>query len=95
MPPPVSGKRLVVKKLNFLAASVQLHIPPETAWKAQTGLLAERSQSEKWDIPEEVRDAVIPLVWASKMPGRAKNVTPVKTELKPGAQPERKAAVSH
>ncbi|KAK4823203.1 hypothetical protein QYF61_027350 [Mycteria americana] len=38
-------------------------------------------------IPEEVLNVVIPLVWALKIPGQAKNATPVKTELKPGAQP--------
>jgi len=35
-------------------------------------------------------DAVIPLVWASEKPGHAKNATPVKTELKVGAQPVRR-----
>ncbi|PKU27880.1 endogenous retrovirus group k member 19 pol [Limosa lapponica baueri] len=39
------------------------------------------------DIPEEVLNAVSPLVWSSKIPGQAKNVTWVKTELKPGAHP--------
>ncbi|KAK4810760.1 hypothetical protein QYF61_007734 [Mycteria americana] len=70
--------------------SVQLHIPPETAWKAQICLLTEKDPNEEMNIPEEVLNAVIPLVWASKIPGRAKNATPVKTELKPGAQPVRK-----
>ncbi|KAK4810829.1 hypothetical protein QYF61_008801 [Mycteria americana] len=68
----------------------QLHIPPETAWKAQICLLTEKDPNEEVNIPEEVLNAVIPLAWASKIPRQAKNVTPVKTELKPGAQPVRK-----
>ncbi|KAK4827316.1 hypothetical protein QYF61_016566 [Mycteria americana] len=60
----------------------------ETAWKAQICLLTKKDPNEEMNIPEEVLNAVIPLVWVSKMPGRAKNATPVKTELKPGAQPE-------
>ncbi|KAK4806208.1 hypothetical protein QYF61_001131 [Mycteria americana] len=47
-------------------------------------------KDENADIPEEVLNAVIPLVWASGKPGRAKSVTPIKTELKSGAQPVRK-----
>ncbi|KAK4805537.1 hypothetical protein QYF61_004476 [Mycteria americana] len=50
----------------------------------QTG--AEKQQ-ENINIPEEILDAVIPTVWATKRPGRAKNAVPVKLELKPRAQP--------
>ncbi|KAK4806237.1 hypothetical protein QYF61_013381 [Mycteria americana] len=62
----------------------------ETAWKAQICLLTEKDPNEEVNIPEEVLNAVTPLVWALKTPGRAKNATPVKIELKPGAQPVRK-----
>lgn len=41
------------------------------------------------EMPQEVLDAVIPLVWSTKKPGWAKN-TAVKTEPKLGAQPVRK-----
>ncbi|KAK4806840.1 hypothetical protein QYF61_005636 [Mycteria americana] len=58
----------------------------ETAWKAQICLLTKKDPNEEMNIPEEILNAVTPLVRASKIPGRAKNATPVKTELKPGAQ---------
>ncbi|GAB0207993.1 protein NYNRIN-like [Grus japonensis] len=67
-----------------------LHIPPENAWRAQICLLTEKNPTEEGDIPDEVLDAVIPIAWSSGTPGRAKNVTPVKIQLKPGAQPVRK-----
>nr|XP_009676976.1 PREDICTED: uncharacterized protein LOC104146587 [Struthio camelus australis] len=71
---------------SLLAA---LHIPPEAAWKAQICLLTDRTSRESENIPRTVLDAVIPLVWASKKPGRAKNISPIKMELKEGAKPVR------
>ncbi|KAK4819551.1 hypothetical protein QYF61_007062 [Mycteria americana] len=62
----------------------------ETAWKAQICLLTEKDPNEKTNIPEELLNAVIPLMCASKIPGRVKNATPVKIALKPGAQLIRK-----
>ncbi|KAK4814003.1 hypothetical protein QYF61_004633 [Mycteria americana] len=58
----------------------------ETAWKAQICLFIEKDPNEKMNISEDILNAVIPPVWASEIPGRAKNATLVKTELKPGAQ---------
>ncbi|KAK4815568.1 hypothetical protein QYF61_004085 [Mycteria americana] len=69
---------------------LKLHSPPETAWKAQICLLTEKDPNEEMNIPEEVLNAVTPLLWASKIPIRVKNVIPVKTELQPGAQSVRK-----
>ncbi|GAB0208565.1 protein NYNRIN-like [Grus japonensis] len=68
----------------------ELHIPPENAWRAQICLLTEKNPTEEGDIPDEVLDAVIPIAWSSGTTGQAKNVTPVKIQLKPGAQPVRK-----
>ncbi|KAK4817306.1 hypothetical protein QYF61_009159 [Mycteria americana] len=59
----------------------------QTAWKAQICLFIEKDPNDKMNISEDVLNAVIPPVWASDIPGRAKNATLVKTELKPGAQP--------
>ncbi|KAK4807235.1 hypothetical protein QYF61_024356 [Mycteria americana] len=67
-----------------------LHIPPENAWKAQVCLLTQGEKDENADIPKEVLNAVILLVWALGKPGRAKGVTPIKIELKSEAQPVRK-----
>jgi len=66
---------------------VQLHIPPETGLKAQICLLTDKiSEEPEESIPNTVSDVVVPLVWASKKPGKAKNVTPPESELKPGAR---------
>ncbi|KAK4805239.1 hypothetical protein QYF61_014747 [Mycteria americana] len=68
----------------------KVHAAPETAWKAQICLFIEKDPNEKMNISEDILNAVIPLVWASEIPGRAKNATLVKPELKPGAQSVRK-----
>jgi len=66
---------------------VQLHIPPKTAWKAQSYLLTDKiSEESEENIPNIVLDVVLPLVWASKKPGKTKNIIPIKTELKLGAR---------
>ncbi|KAK4806310.1 hypothetical protein QYF61_008496 [Mycteria americana] len=76
-----------------LKASVavdKVHAAAETAWKAQICLFIEKDPTEKMNISEHILNAVIPLVRASEIPGRAKNATLVKPELKPGAQSVRK-----
>ncbi|XP_050163643.1 T-cell leukemia homeobox protein 1-like isoform X1 [Myiozetetes cayanensis] len=40
------------------------------------------------EIPAEVENAVIPLVWARGYPGRSKQAEPVSITLKPGATPK-------
>ncbi|KAK4816289.1 hypothetical protein QYF61_014587 [Mycteria americana] len=86
-----SACRLTVQcNRSWWEARAYLHIPPETAWKAQIHLLTKKDPNEEMNIPEEVLNAVIPLVWASKIPRQAKNATMVKIELKPGAQLVRK-----
>ncbi|PKU40288.1 pericentrin isoform x1 [Limosa lapponica baueri] len=49
---------------------------------ALTGVALGRGE----EIPVEVEDAVIPLVWANKVPGQSKLADPVKIILKPGAR---------
>lgn len=51
-------------QLTFSDDSVQLHIPPENAWKVQICLLTKQKPVEE-EILNEVVDAVIALVWAS------------------------------
>ena len=41
----------------------------------------------KSEIPLEITDQVYPGVWATKVPGRAKNVTLIIIKLKPGEEP--------
>ncbi|KAK4814986.1 hypothetical protein QYF61_009013 [Mycteria americana] len=69
----------------FSSIAYKLHIPPEVVWKAQICLLIEKDPNEEMNLSEEVLNAVTPLEWALKIPGRAKNATLGKTELKPGA----------
>lgn len=41
----------------------------------------------KSEIPLEITDQVCPGVWATEVPGRAKNVTLIIIKLKPGEKP--------
>lgn len=41
----------------------------------------------KSEIPLEITDQVYPGVWATEVPGRAKNVTLIIIKLKPGEEP--------
>lgn len=50
-------------------------------------MLQDSSREEQ--VPEEVENVVIPLVWASGAPERPKRAEPVKVTLKPGAKPVR------
>ncbi|XP_062457365.1 LOW QUALITY PROTEIN: uncharacterized protein LOC134154699, partial [Rhea pennata] len=92
-PLPLLGRDLLCKlnaQVTFSESSVQLHSPPESAWRAQICLLMGSAPDDNSaSIPSSVLDAVIPLVWASTKPGKAKNATPVKIELQPGAKPVR------
>ena len=75
-PLPLLGWDLLCKlnaQVTFSKNAVQLHIPPETAWRAQICLLTDETSEEiEENIPDAVLNAVIPLVWASKNPGKAK-----------------------
>jgi len=76
MPPPLLGQDLLCKlnaQVTFSENSVQLHIPPKIAWKAQICLLTDKiSEEPEESILDMVLDTVIPLAWASKKPGKAK-----------------------
>lgn len=55
------------------------------AWKAQICLAMDKTLEElKGNILDMILDVVISLVWTSKKPGKAKNITLIKTELKQG-----------
>lgn len=41
----------------------------------------------KFEVPPEIVDQVYPGVWASEVPGKAKNAAPIVIKLKPGAEP--------
>ena len=93
-PLPLLGRDILCKlnaQVTFSRNAVQLHIPPETAWRAQICLLTDETSEEiEENIPDAVLNAVIPLVWASKNPGKAKKKESlIKVELKEGAKPVR------
>lgn len=75
-------------RVTFSENSVQLHIPCETAWEAPIRLLTDETLEEpENNIPATVLNVVIPLAWAAKKPGKAKTVTPIKIERRPGVKP--------
>lgn len=88
---PLLGRNLLCKlnaQITFSENSVQLHIPQETAWRAQLCLLMNEISEEPGDnVLDMVLDAIIPLVWDSKMPGKVKNVITIKIKLKTGPGP--------
>ena len=92
-PLPLLGRELRCKlnaQLTFSEDSAQFHIPPENARRAQLCWLPGKNPAKEETIPDKLLNAVIAIVWPSGTPGRAKNVTLEKMELKAGAQLVRK-----
>uniref|UniRef100_A0A8C8AX31 ribonuclease H n=1 Tax=Otus sunia TaxID=257818 RepID=A0A8C8AX31_9STRI len=90
--------RHLLSKLNaqimFEGNHICVQIPEEKALEEQYFLLQQGTAEENLKIPEEVLNAVNLLVWASEVPDQSKLAEPVKTELKPGAQPVRQKQYS-
>ncbi|GAB0207316.1 protein NYNRIN-like [Grus japonensis] len=88
---PLLG-RDVLSKLNaqitFEKGKIQVTIPKDKALDAQVFML--QKEMPLPEIPKEVEDAMIPLVWASGTPGRSKAAEPVVIQLKPDAKPVRR-----
>lgn len=90
-PVPLMGRDLLSKldaQITFKDGEVQLKIPESKAAEARIFMLQNTQRPEE-EIPAEVEDAVIPLVWASGVPGRSKLAEPVRVVLKPGTKPVR------
>ncbi|KAK4816189.1 hypothetical protein QYF61_012654 [Mycteria americana] len=88
---PLMGRDLLSKldtQITFKNGEVQLLIPKSKAVEAKIFMLRNTPRLNK-KIPAEVEYAVIPLVWASGIPGRSKLVEPVKVVLKSGSKPVR------
>ena len=62
-------------------------IPESKAAEARAFMLQDSFKEEQ--MPEEVENAVIPLVWANEVPGWSKLAEPVKVTLEPGSKPVR------
>lgn len=84
-PKPLMGRDLLEKlevEIKFFEGKGIQVIIPETKFVKATALFIQEYCSE---IPTEVENAVIPIVWASDFPGRSKWAEPVSIALKPGA----------
>ncbi|KAK4811126.1 hypothetical protein QYF61_019757 [Mycteria americana] len=88
---PLLGRDLLSKlnaQIVFEKGNIQVQILEEKALEAQVLMLQEEAQEnpEPKTIPEEILNAVTPLVWASGIPGRSHAAEPVNITLKPGAR---------
>jgi len=86
-PLPLLGRDLLSKleaQITFKNGEIELLIPESKAVEARVFMLQESFKEEQ--IPEEVENAAIPVVWANEVPGRSKLAEPVKVTLKPGSK---------
>lgn len=86
---PIMGRDLLSKldaQITFKERQVKLLIPESKAVEARIFMLQNMQQKEEEILME---DGVIPLVWASEVPGRSKLADLVNIILKPGARPVR------
>jgi len=74
-------------QITFKNGETKLLIPDSKAIEARVFMLQDSPKEEQ--IPEEVKNAVTPLVWANEVPGQSKLAEPVKVTLKPGSKPVR------
>jgi len=89
-PLPLLGRDLLSKletQITFKNGEIELLIPESKAIEAKVFMLQDCFKEER--IPEEVENAVTPLVWPSEVPGRSKLAGPAKVTLKPGSKPVR------
>ncbi|XP_077644845.1 uncharacterized protein LOC144247578 [Lonchura striata] len=89
-PKPLLGRDLLEQleaKIVFQKGKIEFQIQEEQLVEVLSlALIQTQSHSE---IPREVLDPVYPGVWASEVPGKAKNASPVVIKLKPGVKPVR------
>uniref|UniRef100_A0A803TB90 ribonuclease H n=1 Tax=Anolis carolinensis TaxID=28377 RepID=A0A803TB90_ANOCA len=90
-PVPLLGRDILCKiraQVTFGPEKIILAVPEEEGWRIQALLLHQPSQ-EAGLIPLAILEQVDPVVWADGIPGRAKNIAPVKIALKPDIRPPR------
>ena len=81
---PLLGRDILSKlnaQITFEKGKIQIHIPENKVLDAQVFMLQKETESP--EIPEEVENAVTPLVWASGAPGWSRAAEPVVIQLKP------------
>ncbi|XP_029821645.1 protein NYNRIN-like [Manacus vitellinus] len=88
-PKPLLGRDLLEKleaEIKFTKGGDIKVIIPDTKYVEAAAFFIQEKHGE---IPAEVENAVIPLVWASEYPGKSKQAEPVSIALRPGAAPVR------
>ncbi|XP_051627829.1 uncharacterized protein LOC127462937 [Manacus candei] len=87
-PKPLLGRDLLEKleaEIKFTKGGDIKVIIPDTKYVEAAAFFIQEKHGE---IPAEVENAVIPLVWASEYPGKSKQAEPVSIALRPGAAPK-------
>lgn len=74
-------------KIVFQKGKIRFQIQEEQLAEVLSLALIQTNNST--EIPKEILDPVYPGVWASEVPGRARNANPVVVKLKPGVKPVR------
>lgn len=80
-------------KTTFENVEIKLKTPDSKIVKARTFVLQEQVGQE--EIPEEVENAVTPLVWPIDIPRKSKVVMLVKIPLKPSSKLVRQKKISN
>ena len=71
-------------QVTFKNGEIELLVPESKAVEARVFMLQDPFKEEQ--IPEEMENAEIPLVWANEVPGWSKLAESVKVTLKPGSK---------
>ncbi|XP_059687384.1 LOW QUALITY PROTEIN: uncharacterized protein LOC132319767 [Gavia stellata] len=90
-PKPLLGRDLLEQlnaEIRFRNGEIEFKIPEENHIEILSLALTEPQIREE-RIPQEIKDQVYPGVWASGIPGKAKNAELVVVKLKEGARPVR------
>ncbi|KAK4810138.1 hypothetical protein QYF61_009533 [Mycteria americana] len=90
-PRPLLGRDLLEQlnaEIRFKDGEIEFKIPEESHIEILSLALTEPQVREE-EIMQEIKDQVYPGVWASGIPGKAKNAELVVVKLKEGARPIR------
>lgn len=92
-PKPLLGRDLLEQmeaKIVFGEGKIEFQVGEKQLTEVLSlALLQTTSTTSTSEIPSEVIDSVYPGVWATEVPGRAKNANPIVIKLKSSAEPVR------
>lgn len=81
---------LLGAEIKFEAGKMRFKVRDDSLIEVLSlALITTNSTPENTGMPEEISNQVYPGVWATEIPGRAKNAPPVVINIKQGAQPPR------